>query len=533
MTKLRKNIGIMGLLYASIGSMIGSGWLFGALIAVQQAGVLSIFSWIIGALAIAMIALVYAELSTMFPKSGVLVHLSHIGHGSLLGRLWSWILILAYIAVAPIEVMAILAYANNYLPYFINEHTQVLTTVGVCTAISILGVVVLLNFFAVKWVVRFNSTLTFWKIIIPVITIVILFALSSPSTNFTVVKKHYDITHVFTTVATAGIIFSYFGFRGAVDLAGESNNPARNIPIAIFGSLGMVSLIYIGLQAAFIWAVPNHFLSHGWVGLNFSGSAGPIATIVTLLGATWWAVILYVDAFVSPFGSSYIYTTTTSRVIMATGETDSTPYFMKLLNRHGAPWLALLATFVLGAVFFLPFPSWRKMVTYVSSVTVLSYCIGPILILQLRLHAPKMKRPFKLKGIWIIAPLAFFISNSIVFCSGYSAVNFMMSLLLIFFILYLFWQYVIKRIRTEDMGWQFVWWVIPYFTGLWLISHYGPKMLGGNGHLTFFGGILCTLVLSIITLFFSLRSGVPKSEFTANVKYINSLQNFAESQSKN
>jgi len=64
--KLRRDAGVIGLLYASLGSIIGSGWLFGALHASVQAGPRSVYSWVIGGVAILFLAFVFAELSTMF-----------------------------------------------------------------------------------------------------------------------------------------------------------------------------------------------------------------------------------------------------------------------------------------------------------------------------------------------------------------------------------------------------------------------------------------------------------------------------------
>ncbi|HEY1991841.1 MAG TPA: amino acid permease, partial [Gammaproteobacteria bacterium] len=114
--KVRREAGVIGLLYASLGSIIGSGWLFGALNASLQAGPFSMFSWTIGALAVLFLAFVFAELSTMFPNSGALVHMVHVSHGDMLGKMWSWILFLAFVSVPPVEVMAVLTYTNTLWP---------------------------------------------------------------------------------------------------------------------------------------------------------------------------------------------------------------------------------------------------------------------------------------------------------------------------------------------------------------------------------------------------------------------------------
>src|SRR5213083_557051 len=81
-TALKRHIGPVGLLFAGVGSVIGSGWLFGALNASIIAGPASIVSWAIGGVMIMLIGLTYAELGTMFPVSGGVVRFPHYSFGS-------------------------------------------------------------------------------------------------------------------------------------------------------------------------------------------------------------------------------------------------------------------------------------------------------------------------------------------------------------------------------------------------------------------------------------------------------------------
>src|SRR5579875_1696879 len=80
-SELRRDIGVVGLLFASVGSIIGSGWLFGALTASQLAGPAAVLSWVIAAVMIILIGLVFAELGTVFPVSGGVVRFPHLAYG--------------------------------------------------------------------------------------------------------------------------------------------------------------------------------------------------------------------------------------------------------------------------------------------------------------------------------------------------------------------------------------------------------------------------------------------------------------------
>src|ERR1039458_2928495 len=67
---LKREVGFLGLMWASEGSIIGSGWLFGALTATILAGPAVVFSWIIASLIVILLALIHAELGGIFHVSG-------------------------------------------------------------------------------------------------------------------------------------------------------------------------------------------------------------------------------------------------------------------------------------------------------------------------------------------------------------------------------------------------------------------------------------------------------------------------------
>lgn len=518
--KLKKEAGIIGLLYFSLGGIIGSGWLFGPFDAAKAAGPWSIASWIIGATVVMLLALVFAELATMMPKSGALIHISHIGHGELIGRIWSWILFLSSVVTPPIETMAVLTYLNNKLPYFVHPSTHVLTTVGFFVAIALLGVVVLFNFFAIKFVLWVNSLATWWKMFIPAISIAVLMSYSFHPGNFHLHLGSVHAAGMLTAVSTAGIVFSFLGFRLAINLGGETKNPGKFIPIAVIGSVLIATLIYVGLEVATITSVRPADFAQGWESLNFKGDAGPFAALAVTVGAVWWSWVLYADAIISPFGTGLVYTANTSRLGYGMAEVGSAPPRMQKLNRHGVPWVSLLVTYVIACIFFFPFPSWHQLVGYVSDITVLSYGIGPIVLMIMRRRRPEEHRPFRLKGANIIAPLAFIASNWVIFWTGCTTVTFLFGLLGSLFLLYALWYYVVARKPSAEFGWSHAWWVFPYFIGMWVLSYLGPSSLGPQ-HVSLFNVVpldalslgwdmLAVAVFSLAVLYMALGSALPR-----------------------
>lgn len=114
--ELKRGISTSGILFASVSATIGSGWLFGSLYASKMAGPAAILSWLIGAVAIIIIALCFSELSTMFPVSGGMSIFPQLTHGNLVSFMLGWISWLAFIVIVPIEVLAVIQYAANFFP---------------------------------------------------------------------------------------------------------------------------------------------------------------------------------------------------------------------------------------------------------------------------------------------------------------------------------------------------------------------------------------------------------------------------------
>ncbi|MFB9834216.1 APC family permease [Actinoallomurus acaciae] len=174
-----------------------------------------------------------------------------------------------------------------------------------------------------------------------------------------------------TAISTSGITFSYLGFRQAIELAGESDNPRRNVPSAVVGSVIICMAIYVLLQIAFIGALSGGDLAHGWSKLSFTNDFGPLAAVSTAIGLGWLATILYVDAVVSPGDTGLVYSAVTSRLGYTMARNGAAPGGIGRLSRRGVPWMSLIITFVVAAIMLLPFPSWQQLVGLVTPVPAL------------------------------------------------------------------------------------------------------------------------------------------------------------------
>lgn len=514
---LRRDAKIIGLLFASVTSMIGSGWLFGSFHAAKIAGPLAIWSWVVGAIIIMLIALCFAELASLFPKSGALVHMSHASHGDGLGRIWGWMLFLSYVAVPPVEAEGIVTYANNYIPGLIAKGgSGVLTATGFVVCAILLLLFVALNLLAIRLLLRLNSTITWWKIAVPLLTaLVLIFSATGHPSAMGADPTGYHVSGIFLALPAAGIVFSYLGFRTAIDLGGESSNPGKHIPMAVIGSVLLAAVVYILLQVGFLSALRPSDLTHGWAQLNFAGAMGPFAGLASMLGMSWLAFILYVDAYVSPGGTGLMYVTGGSRVLYALGEMRGGPAWLTLLNGAGVPWLSVALMWIVGVIFLLPFPAWQLMVNYITSITVLTYGLGPVTLLVLRRNLPNAQRKFYLPAAGIIAPVAFICSNLIVLWSGFMTVSVLMLIVGIGFLVYAAWYHFVAHRSAEEFGWREILWLLPWFGGMWVITALGG-VGGGLGWLGFWPAVIVTIIWSLIVIALAVRCALVAEE-TASI----------------
>lgn len=517
-TGLRRDVGLIGLLFTSIGSIIGSGWLFGALNASQVAGPAAMISWAIGMVMILLIALTFAELGTMFPVSGGVVRFPHIAFGSFASFMSGWILWIACGTVAPIEVEAALQYGTKYAEFtsqhMINgEPVYTLTTLGYVSAVIMMALFVVINYVGVSWFAKVNTIIVWWKLAIIILVIIAFLVKEFHGSNF----SDYGYmpagwTGVFTAIATSGIVFSYLGFRQGVELAGETSNPKKYVPITVIGSVLITGIIYIGLQIAFIGSVQPADLasSKGWENLDFANSFGPLAAIATAIGLGWLATLLYVDAIVSPADTGLIYTTVTSRVSYAMGRNGNAPEVLAKTTDRGVPFVSLLVAFVVGLIVFLPFPSWQQLVGFITSATVLSFAAGPVVVAALRRSLPEADRPFRTPGGDIIPLLAFISSNLIVIWAGWTVNWKLFIAVLIGLVLLVIFEVV--RSSTPPLELRAGAWFLVWLGGLALLSYLSKvdeALVRKSVPLDFWPSAIVTVVFSIVVFYVavSLRLG--------------------------
>jgi amino acid transporter len=532
---LRRELGLVGATWASETSIIGSGWLFGSLYAAQAVGGAAVVAWAIAGVVVILLALCHAELGAMYPVSGGTARFPHFAFGSIAGISFGFFSYVQAVTIAPIECFAFMQYASYYWPSLYNADTKNVTGTGFALTIVLMAIFTAVNFLAIKQFARVNNVITWWKVAVPVLAIIVLIT-QWHSGNFTAGGTGFmpgGVRGLFAALPAAGIIFAYSGFEQCDQLAGEIKNPGRNLPRAIILSVLIGTAIYCLLQIAFIGAMPPHLLSHsGLTGLvcPTTGTcdpsvaalnAGPFAALAVLAGFSWLGHILRVDAFVSPSGTGLIYVTGTSRVSYGLARNRYYPQIFGKVNANGVPWVGLIFAFLIGLLFLLPFPSWHSLVGLITAASVLMYAGAPLSLGAFRGQVPDASRPYRLPGAAVLAPAAFIIANLLIYWSGFEVIwKLGIVLLLGYLLIGISMAFDPQR---PPLDWKSAQWLPVWLIGMGIICWQGqysgapsadkhPQPPTNTFNIPFWWDIVVVAGFSLLIYIWAMRTKLPSEE---------------------
>ncbi|RZF24265.1 APC family permease [Paraburkholderia sp. UYCP14C] len=505
---IQRHIGPFALLLTGLGSIIGSGWLFGAWRAAKIAGPAALCAWVIGAVVILAIALTYAELGAMFPESGGMVRYARYSHGALVGFVSAWANWIAIVSVIPIEAEASIQYMSTW-PYEWAHNLFVsgsLTTPGLLLSAVLVVIYFMLNYWGVRVFARANTAITIFKFIIPGLTILGLMMSGFHKENLGEASTFapYGWSAVLTAVATSGIVFAFNGFQSPINLAGEARNPAKSVPFAVIGSIVLALVIYVLLQIAYIGAVNPADVMKGWNQFNFKS---PFAELAIALNLNWLAILLYVDAFVSPSGTGTTYMATTTRMIYAMERNNTMPkIFGSVHPLYGVPRPAMWFNLFVSFLFLFFFRGWSSLAAVISVATVISYLTGPISLMALRRAATDVNRPLRIAGMKLIAPFAFVCASLILYWAKWPLTGEIILLMVVALPVFFYFQ-AKAGFTGFNQDLKAAWWLVAYLPIMAILSLIGSKEFGGYGILPYGWDMLVVIAFSLVFYFWGVNSG--------------------------
>jgi amino acid transporter len=208
------------------------------------------------------------------------------------------------------------------------------------------------------------------------------------------------------------------------------------------------------------------------------------------------------------------------------GHAGDLPKPLGRLTVRGVPLWSILLAFVVGEIAFLPFPSWQSLVGLVTDATAVMYAFAPVALATLRRTDGERRRPYRLRGAKILAPIGFAAANLIIYWTGFDTIwkiGVGIALGLVIF--------AITRLssrRKPSIDWAGAAWVWPWLVGIVLISYLGrydsaqgADRAHGKGELFLLPAwidLLVVIVFAMAIFYFAIGRGVASAKVAAAVQ---------------
>lgn len=531
MTEKRRSIGLMPLVFSAVLMQVGSAWLFGVGLTAKIAGPAAIFTWIIGAIVMSLIALTIAEVAPCFPKMGGIGRYLQYSHGDLSAFLGDWAGFLALIFSVIVEAVSIVQYASSW-PFswaksFYNTTTSSLSFSGLIFASFIVILLFIINALSVKFLMHSIKGLGTFKVFVIVcaIAIPIVYLGHLSFSNF-VSYKHsfvpYGWSSIWTAIAVGGVIPAFIGFQAPVSFAGEAKNPGRNIPLAIILAMVLSMLIYTSLQFTFLYAYPMNNIGGNWQNLSLQS---PFVELTTLLGLHFLTLLLFSDALLAPTTTGIILMGAAPRTLYGLHSTKHIPRFIgKISRKTYIPINALIVSLVLSVGILWLVPSWEKVISILTLCYMINFLAGPAAAISLRKNAKDLVRTVRIPFMPATSYIAFVVIAFLLLACGWPRTIYMGLALLAGFAIYLYYEYKVKKFKGFSTEIKSSLWLIIFMPFVSLFDYLASAKLGGIGVFTAYSitHITCfTVGISIIfylMLKFSRRTGALEKAILAQNK---------------
>lgn len=376
--KLKKELGLLEVFCISSGAMISSGLFILPALGYAKTGASIVISYAIASLLMIPTVLSKAELSTAMPKTGGIFFYTDRSMGPMMGTLGgfaAWFSLAFKTAFALLGIGIFVILLNPGL----SDIQIKLIAVAFCMLFTVI------NIYGVKLVGKFQVYMVISLIVLLVIY-VILGAFSIKFSNF----RPFAPKGLNSVFSTAGLVFiSFAGTTKIAAIAGEVKNPGRNLPMGLFLSWGIVSLLYISVIFVTVGIIDPTELASSLTPISDGGEV--------ILGqfGLWIMGIAALLAFVSTANAGIL---AASRDPMAMGKDELLPGVFAKLSKQGTPFVSILFTsgFMITVILFLDLEEFIKTASTLKLILFIFANLSLIFMREsnIRHYRPKYKAPF-------------------------------------------------------------------------------------------------------------------------------------------
>lgn len=433
---LKRQLGAIQLTMLGIGAIIGTGIFVLTAEAGQKAGPAMMLAFVIAAVVCALAALAYSELAAMVPVSGSAYTYTYGVMGEALAWVVGWALVLEYAVAAGAVSVGWSGYMNGLLTSAGMELPRALKTGPMDGgAFNLLAFLIAL---VVTWLLvigtsksaKVNAVL----VAIKVVALVAFIAIAVPAVQDANFEPFFPtgwgspMGGIGVLGAAASIFFAYVGFDAVSTAAEETENPNRNIPIGLIGSLLVCTVFYLLVSYGAVGAIGSQPMLDA-TGVAFhpgtpemaaacaaqTAQAGseplvcsrePLAHVLKIMGFAGWGNAIGLAAALALPSVILMMIYGQTRIFFTMSRDGLLPEKLSTVHpKFHTPHVITIITGVFVAFFAALFPV-GILADISNSGTLFAFMAVAIAVLILRKREPNRHRPFRTPMAWIVCPLA-------------------------------------------------------------------------------------------------------------------------------
>lgn len=376
----------------AVADMVGIGVFtsLGFQVADIQSGFSIMMLWIVGGVVALCGALSYSELAAALPRSGGEYNFLSRVYTPALGFMAGWLsATVGFAAPIALAAMAFGAYFNGVVPG---------APAPVLLALAVAWIVSLVHLTGIRHGSLFHNVTTILKVGLILAFIIAGFALGTPQ-DISFAPSAADFSHMTGAPFAIGLVFvmySYSGWNASTYIIGEIKDPQRSVPRSLFAATLVVLLLYVALNAVFLYTTPISVMA-GQVevalvaGTHIFGDAG--GRIVGALICFGLISTISAMVWIGP------------RVTKVMGEDIPLFAIFARETSRGVPATAILLqlAIVTGLIMTQTFES---VLNYIQFSLTLSSFLTVLGVIVLRRTHPDLPRPYKTWG-YPVTPIIF------------------------------------------------------------------------------------------------------------------------------
>jgi APA family basic amino acid/polyamine antiporter len=363
--------------------------------------------WILGGVLAIAGGLVYAELGAMMPQAGGMYVYFREAFGDLPAFLYAWV---AYWVIIIGSDAAVAIGFAQYLSVFfpsLSSATVVFAlgpvsiTAAQLVAVALTLVLSATHYVGVREGVRIQGVLTS-MIVLAMAWIAVGGAFApTPAGGPAAASPLAALTLAGVGTALVAIFWTYYGWNEIVAVAGEVANPRRNLPLAMIVGTGLVALLYVGVNAAFLKAIPA---------AEMAGVGEPAAVAATRLFGGGAGFLIALAITFAAAGCTSAGLVPAPRIVYALARDGLFPApFARVHPRFKTPSFGIVVQAIWMSILCLS-GRYDQLYTYATFFVILAYAATGIALFVLRRRQPDRPRPFRCWG-YPVVPFVFVAST--------------------------------------------------------------------------------------------------------------------------